>query len=902
MDATIERECSALGGLFQQIITDMKNGTPLWEDLISKATKLHSCLRAAILALSVYLEAFQKIADVATNARGATKEIGTALTRICLRHKAVENRMKSFTSAIMDCLVMPLQEKIEDWKRSLINLDKEHAKEYKKARAELKKRSTDTLRLQKKKGRKGQTSHIHAQIQGQSHGIGQSDSEFNKMLESSAAVIQEKRLSLEETERKAVRAALLEERGRFCLLARFLKPVLDEEIAMLMELTHLQEVSDQLQRHAASPHHLPPASEQVITDIKGCDVTQWSLATPPSSPSLSLGSRKSSMCSISSLTSSSSGSCKSHPSPSGHPWHRSLSQSVGARPSSISSMVMLRHLTNGSSRDSGFTSQDTLYTQPISEHQVSNVSSQCIQSTGCTVTRPVTTSTWPDLQETSTVYDRQSQNTVNERPHTISSAYEKGHQRPALSVYTFQAPDQEGNNCCHSQPASPVSSSSSCSSSNQQLSRIQLRRNNGNRPPIPNRCSSLERQTTTVKTEPPSSPRGKPKLPLPAHLAKELATHQLQQPMYVNMHELANLAASRAQEMQFPLPPPPTSLPATGNDKVEGTEKDGGSQTSESSVESSSGYGSQTTLPHSHSTHNQNENTWNVPGAASALVSRRGSMQQATRPPPPARRTSTIITATFSNLVTNPNEESIENIIDDTENLPPPPAFLLEGSSPVASPTPQRSISVSETVRTLTELRHTPASPSLLRKAAGQVQGHANTSNVMQHGTILQTTCTSVERSSTTSRSTSQERGAHFTQTQISTATVTNQGQGPGGVGQSFMAALNAKLINSTSGTTTGNSSPKSGRKHSTDQQLTKNSKTSSGFLETLNAKLAQQQNLQGNNGTSRSASVRRIMGNRVPILDPVQVRDSLMDQIRRGTSLRKTSGPINDRSAPKIC
>ncbi|XP_014606385.1 PREDICTED: metastasis suppressor protein 1 isoform X1 [Polistes canadensis] len=901
MDATIERECSALGGLFQQIITDMKNGTPLWEDLISKATKLHSSLRAAILALSTYLESFQKIADVATNARGATKEIGTALTRICLRHKAVENRMKSFTSAIMDNLVMPLQEKIEDWKRSLINLDKEHAKEYKKARAELKKRSTDTLRLQKKKGRKGQTSHLHTQIQGQIHGVVQSDAEFNKMLESSVAVIQEKRLSLEETERKAVRAALLEERGRFCLLARFLKPVLDEEIAMLMELTHLQEVSDQLQRHAALPHHLPPASEQVITDIKGCDVTQWSLATPPSSPSLSLGSRKSSMCSISSLTSSSSGSCKSHPSPSGHPWHRSLSQSVGARPSSISSMAMLRHLTNGSSRDSGFTSQDTLYTQPISEHQVSNVSSQYNQSTGCTVTRPVTTSTWPDLQETSTTFDRQSQNTVNERPHTISSAYEKGHQRPALSVYTFQAPDQEGNNCCHSQPASPVSSSSSCSSSNQQLSRIQLRRNNGNRPPIPNRCSSLERPSATVKTEPPSSPRGKPKLPLPAHLAKELVTHQLQQPMYVNMHELANLAASRAQEMQFPLPPPPSSMPASGNDKVEGTEKDGGSQTSESSVESSSGYGSQTTLPHSHSIHNQTENTWNVPGAASTLLSRRGSMQQATRPPPPARRTSTIITATFSSLVINPNEESIENICDDTENLPPPPAFLLEGSSPVASPTPQRSISVSETVRTLTELRHTPASPSLLRKAGAQ--GHTNTSNVMQHSTILQTACTSVERSSTTARSTSKERGTHFTQTQISTATVSNQGQGPGGVGQSFMAALNAKLINSTSGNSTTSSSPKPARKHSTDQQMTKNSKTSSGFLETLNAKLAQQQqNLQGNNVTSRSASVRRIMGNRVPIMDPTQVRDSLMDQIRRGTSLRKTSGPINDRSAPKIC
>ncbi|XP_017887920.1 MTSS1-like protein isoform X3 [Ceratina calcarata] len=854
MDATIERECSALGGLFQQIITDMKNGTPLWEDLISKATKLHSCLRAAILAISAYLETFQKIADAATNARGATKEIGTALTRICLRHKAVETRMKSFTSAIMDCLVLPLQEKLEDWRKSLINLDKEHAKEYKKAKAELRKRSTDTLRLQKKKARKGQ---LQAQSQGHA---ASGDIELTRMLESSAAVVQEKRLSLEETERKAVRAALLEERGRYCLLARFLKPVLDEEIAMLMELTHLQEVSDQLQRHAASPHHLPPASEQVITDIKGCDVTQWSLATPPSSPSLSLGSRKSSMCSISSLTSSSSGSCKSHPSPSGHPWHRSLSQ-------------------------------------------VSNVFSQTNKNTG-TTTRPVTTATWPDLQETSVQFDRQNQNAVNERPHTISSAYEKGHQRPALSVYTFQAPDNSG--CCHSQPASPVSSSSSCSSSNQQASRVQLRRNNGsNRPPIPNRCSSLERPSVPVKNEPPGSPRGKPKLPLPAHLAKELATHQLQQPMYVNMHELASLAASRAQEMQLPLPPPPASLSVPGTEKTEVTEKDGGSQTSESSVESSSGYGSQTTLPHSHSLHNQSENAWNVPGAASTLTVRRGSMQQANKPPPPTRRTSTIITATFTTPSSGPNDERADTTCDETENLPPPPAFLLEGSSPTASPTPQRSISVSETVRTLTELRHTPASPSLLRKATGQAQTH-NSSATLPHNTVLQVTRSSVERSCAAIRSASQERSSNTTQVTTVSTGVNIQGQGPGGVGQSFMAVLSAKLINSTgNNATSGNntsSSPKSVRKHSIDQQSSKNTKTSSGFLETLNAKLAQQQQtLQGNNTTSRSASVRRIMGNRVPIMDPLQVRDSLMDQIRKGTSLRKTSGPINDRSAPKI-
>lgn len=212
---------------------------------------------------------------------------------------------------------------------------------------------------------------------------------------------------------------------------------------------------------------------------------------------------------------------------------------------------------------------------------------------------------------------------------------------------------------------------------------------------------------------------------------------------------------------------------------------------------------------------------------------------------------------------------------------------------------------MSETVRTLTELRHTPASPSLLRKATGQTQSHNSSTSTLQHNAVLQVTRSSVERSCAAIRSASQERGSASTQLTTINTNVTIQGPGPGGVGQSFMAVLSAKLINSTGNNVTSgnnaNSSPKSARKHSVDQQINKNSKTSSGFLETLNAKLAQQQqNLQGN-VSSKSASVRRIMGSRVPIRDPSQVRDSLMDQIRRGTSLRKTSGPINDRSAPKI-
>ncbi|XP_011312796.1 MTSS1-like protein isoform X2 [Fopius arisanus] len=884
MDANVERECSALGGLFNQIIADMKNGTPLWEDLISRATKLHACLRAAILAVSAYLEAFQKIADAATNSRGATKEIGTALTRICLRHKAVETRMKSFTCAIMDRLVMPLQEKLEDWKKTLITLDKEHTKEYKRAKSELKKRSTDTLRLQKKKARKGIVqSHGHNQtstLQVQSNRI--DDSELNRLLESSAASVQEKRLSLEETERKAVRAALLEERGRFCQFAKFLRPVLDEEISMLMELTHLQEVSDQLERHAASPHDLPAASEQVITDLKGREMTQWALSTPPSSPSLSLGSRKSSMCSISSLNSSSSGSCKNHPSSCNHQWHRSMSQ-------------------------------------------VSNVSSHSNQS-NCP-TKPMTNATWPDLQETA-VLERDAQaSSVNERPHTISSAYEKGHQRPALSVYTFQAPDA---GCCHSQPASPVSSPSS----NPQLARVQMRKNSaGNmRPPIPSRCSSLERPAVSGgKNDGAAVNRGKPKLPLPAHLMKDLGNHQ--QPMYVNMHELASLAANRAQEMQIPAPAATTSTSrkqtSSNNTSVKteavAPEKDVGSATSESSLESSSGYGSQSTLPTFPGVPSESEQTAAPPTAVpggSCTIPRRGSMQQ-TRPPPPARRTSTIIASNYASTtmigasggliaatVLTAGQRTETTVSDETENLPPPPAFLLEGNSPAASPPPQRSISVSETVRTLTELRHTPASPSFLRKASNQQQTQPQGAvNQITHSTFTERSSSSRRVSTTSMESTSSASSAQY--------------QGPGGVGQGFMAVLSSKLIN-TSTSVNSSSSPKSTRKH-INVEANQSPRTPVGFLETLNAKLAAQQQQQAQQSqmlphsgqmqqtpqviqisqgrsstTSRSASVRRIMANRVPIIDPHQVRSSLMDQIRRGTSLR-TSGPINDRSAPQI-
>ncbi|XP_072156556.1 uncharacterized protein [Bemisia tabaci] len=767
MEGNIERECSALGGLFQQIVADMKNGTPLWEDFISKATKLHTCLRATINAISSYLDAFQKIADAATNTRGATKEIGTALTRICLRHRAVEARLKTFTSAIVDCLVNPLQDKLEEWKKSVVNLDKEHTKDFKRARSELKKRSTDTMRLQKKARKNGKTSELQRALL-----------DFN-----------ERRHTLEEAEKKAVRAALVEERSRFCLFVAFLKPVVDEEVAMLSELSHLQEVVDQLEKHTADPYALPPASEEIISEVKGSD-TSWIITSPPSSPS-SLGSRKSSMCSISSLNSSSSGSSKSHHSPSHNFWTRSLSQ-FGANHSEM--------VSSGESTPSG----EIVTNNP--------------------------TSTWPNLQDT-LQFERAASAILNDRPHTISSAYEKGHQRVALSVYTFTNPESQSQPTSPSTPVIspqiPAVNSINSNSLYDQLPNVSYGDLSSNepvyksvtslrysRPPLPQRCSSLERPSLPPHPSHPAStflmystcstPTNKPTM--------FLKNGELHQPTYVNMHELASLAANKGQEMSFPPPPPEL----TNNRNYPKTDGKNGS-TSESLLESSSGYGSQTVIYQ----HSQDESHCERHLGQQNTLSRRGSISSI-KPPPPIRRT--------------PSINRVQGC-GGLDQFPPPPAYLLESKS------------ISSSIQSMTssivaELQQRQRSPSMDRRKSCLT-------NVYPCGTKNDPSCCKNNRENMYSKN---ERSSFQSKAAIEIET------------KQMSVADTVRALTEL--------------KHQPASPVS----------------------------VRRSSSIRSVSADRHPSnsyisprkLDPRLCHDSLMEQIKKGTLLRKTR-TVNDRSAPHI-
>lgn len=171
----------------------------------------------------------------------------------------------------------------------------------------MKKRSSDTLRLQKK-AKKGQSDTIQS------------------LVESSLHDITQRRAELEDVERKSLRAVMVEERIRYCTFVNMLQPVVREECEVMYELGHLQEAMDSIAIVTKEPNTLPQSSEELILETKA------SINLYPESPggsnshggcSNSLGSRKSSVCSISSMNSSgSSGS-------PGHQYQRSLSQVNG---------------------------------------------------------------------------------------------------------------------------------------------------------------------------------------------------------------------------------------------------------------------------------------------------------------------------------------------------------------------------------------------------------------------------------------------------------------------------------------------------------------------------------------------------------------------------------------------
>jgi hypothetical protein len=137
-----------------------------------------------------------------------------------MRHRSIENRLKSVSSALIGRLVIPLREHIDDWKQRVANLDKDHSRELKKNKHDIRKRSSDTLRL-RKKVRKG-----CIQVLNYFYRIISGDSRMQPMLEEATNDVNSCYSNLLDNERHMCRSALVEQRAQFCNFVEWFKPVL----------------------------------------------------------------------------------------------------------------------------------------------------------------------------------------------------------------------------------------------------------------------------------------------------------------------------------------------------------------------------------------------------------------------------------------------------------------------------------------------------------------------------------------------------------------------------------------------------------------------------------------------------------------------------------------------------
>lgn len=243
---------------FHQIVSEIKASFPVWDEFIFKTGKLQTSIKSLVVVLGSFLETFHKLADIATGTKGGyINEMGVGLAKLGFRQKGIEDKLKSLINALSESLLNPTQDKLDEWRKSVVTLDKEHKAEFKKAQQDVKKASAEALKL-RKKVKKG------------------SKTDVQKQLEGAMSDHQVKVQNMEHIRRSFLRSAVGFSRGQFCHLITCFRPLVDIQLSMMTDLSSIQETMDVLIMQSLSP---PPSSAAVMVH-----------SGPPPSPDTSKGS------------------------------------------------------------------------------------------------------------------------------------------------------------------------------------------------------------------------------------------------------------------------------------------------------------------------------------------------------------------------------------------------------------------------------------------------------------------------------------------------------------------------------------------------------------------------------------------------------------------------------------
>jgi len=249
-------------------------------------------------------------------------------------------------------------------------------------------------------------------------------------------------------------------------------------------------------------------------------------------------------------------------------------------------------------------------------------------------------------------------------------------------------------------------------------------------------------------------------------------------------------------------------------------------------------------------------------------------------PPPDFLLDSLIIEATSSATTTEENHST-------TSTTPPAAKCISVGSS----------LSVAAAVKSLNEIRHQPASPNVIRRAQSmRVTPSSDVDQLLKH--------------------VHQQHQLQQQQQQQQQQQMMMMAVAKGGPGTMPKIRRNADALHhhktlprhlpshphsriSDDMDMGSDGSAGSDPESASQQKVVSGLLSKSSFVNQLNAKLAQQQQIDGSATAAASAAAAGMRMSPARISDRLD-HESLMDQIRRGTSLRRARS-TNDRSRPKI-
>ncbi|VDL28548.1 unnamed protein product [Hymenolepis diminuta] len=303
------RSFRELDNLYLSLLSDVKSGGPIWDDIISKGGKLFTALRATVHASNAFLDAIQRLADLASKTSGGSKEIGAHFTRLCMRQKRLGSQVKTMGNQLITSMVNPMTSHMDEWKKSIAQIEKEHNRETKRARGELKRALAEANRLKRKLAKQANGGSLHRRQNSGSSSIGQGvglgeppksnhmsasatgvgNSSLAVKTQSAVQVLDEKVRRMEDLERASIKRLMIEERGRYCFFFNCLRPVLETETSLLGEISTLRELFIALSTATEDPTCLLEEAESVlartgaVTGDSGVSMTPSGALHSPSS-------------------------------------------------------------------------------------------------------------------------------------------------------------------------------------------------------------------------------------------------------------------------------------------------------------------------------------------------------------------------------------------------------------------------------------------------------------------------------------------------------------------------------------------------------------------------------------------------------------------------------------------